>query len=138
MSKYHPLDVRHPSNRNRERNSYLLAPADDSTYELRSLQTTEQAPSRRGDDFRKTDAASSDASTEPTDRPAEPEAKPGNPWGGAAQVVATQGPLSAPKNRKWFPRFILLGIITYVIVQSFDLWDEVTQFITRAIYELGL
>ncbi|WP_323037299.1 hypothetical protein [Pararhodobacter sp.] len=136
MSKYHPLDVRHPSNRDRDRNSYLLAPADHSTYALRAVEKPAQAPSRRGADYRKNipaDPVVETPITVPVARAA-PHNAVGDPWGSPnSPVLPTTG-----ARRNWLPRLLIFGAIAFVILKNFDLMDDVSRFVTDLLYELGL
>jgi|GEM_PF-3122616 len=141
MSNYHPLDVRHPANRNRERNSYLLDPPDASTYALRSLKKTSQAPSRRSDDFDSDDFES--AVDVPVNVPVvdltsaatRPEAAP---WGASTAPTPDSTPAVASRRGISVPKLILFGLVAYVILNKMGLIDEIMRFLTRTGYEMGL
>lgn len=133
MSKYHPLDVRHPANRDRERNNYLLAPPDASSYELRTVARATQAPSRRSADYRTGQRAETDA-------PAPPPAAIADPWGGSGTTTGSTGSPPVSKQRRGFGlgRLIVFGIIAYFILRNTAAWDEIRFFVTRTLYDLGL
>ncbi|MCB1407709.1 MAG: hypothetical protein KDK01_16020 [Rhodobacteraceae bacterium] len=142
MSKYHPLDVRHPANRDRERNNYLLDPPDASSYELRTVERAAQAPSRRSADYR---AGRSPQSDTP---PSAPTAI-ADPWGGsstpapAAQPRTATPPTSASpvtqtRRRGGWGRLIVFAIIAFVILRNTALWDQISFLFTRTLYDLGL
>ncbi|MFN4101900.1 MAG: hypothetical protein ACK4GT_19220 [Pararhodobacter sp.] len=105
MSKYHPLDVRHPSNRENERRSYLLAPLD--------LTLPAATPARPAAESRREAARTSPARTARPDTRTETrtDARTGTgtgPWGKAAQPSAESAPLqsqtfqSAPSQSQTF------------------------------------
>lgn len=133
MSKYHPLDVRHPANRDRERNSYLLAPADEKTYALRNVERAEQAPSRRSADYRsKTTTVVETPITVPTSSSSPVKA----PWGATSSGGIPT--LDTAPRRSWVPKLIAFGVIAYVILNSLNLTDQIGLFVSRTLYELGI
>lgn len=117
MSKYHPLDVRHPSNRDLTRRDYLLDPAP-----VRSA-----AP---------TPARATAARTEKA-RPAG-IAQPAAPWSDSntSRRAATQTAASnVPATRRvesglgalmgFLRSLIIIGIVLIVLAQQTDLLDPV-------------
>lgn len=149
MSKYHPLDVRHPSNRHRERNTYLLDPPNASTYDLRAVTTTEQAPSRRRADYRATtDSPSGNAVSSASDTPiaraasrVSAAATASSPWGGSTDsspAPNTTNPIARSRSASWIPKVFFFAVFTYVVLRNFDIWDDITLFIRRTAFELGL
>ena len=136
MSNYHPLDVRHPANRNRERNSYLLDPPDASTYALRSLRKTTQAPSRRSDDFDSVvDVPVNVPVVDLTSAATRPDAAP---WGASTAPAPDSTPAVASRRGISVPKLILFGLVAYVILNKMGLIDEIMRFLTRTGYEMGL
>jgi len=140
MSKYHPLDVRHPANRDRERNSYLLAPPDDSTYALRAVEKNAQAPSRRSADYRQSQPITEtvvEAQTTASRAPASA------PWGDASTTATPPAPAASPAlpqrpKRSWLPRLVVFGVIAYVVLRNFDVLDDLIRFLTRTASDLGI
>lgn len=139
MSKYHPLDVRHPANRDRERNSYLLAPPDDSTYALRTVEKSAQAPSRRSADYR-SKSQTTVVETPVTVAPSRPSERPATsaPWGGNSTASTQNTALIDTPRRSVLPKLIVFGVVAYVILNNFNLMDEIVRFVTRTVNDLGL
>ncbi|WP_370207544.1 hypothetical protein [Pararhodobacter marinus] len=127
MSKYHPLDVRHPANREyRNRNFLLDAPSQTTQVHSRSRA--------------RADAARATAETDPAPRSTRRSAKPVAPWG---SPVSGAG-VPAPRERSGsglggFLRslFILVVILVIVGTQTNLLDDLIFQLRVWA-YDLGL
>lgn len=139
MSKYHPLDVRHPSNRDRERNNYLLAPPDANSYALRGAAVRTQAPSRRSADYRSATGAAVGAPVTAT-TVSVPPAQAAAPWGSTDRNSPASGPTPSTRSRSpsWVPRLVFFAIFAFVILRSFGVWDQIVLFVTRTAYDLGL
>lgn len=133
MSKYHPLDVRHPDNRDRERNSYLLAPPDDSTYALPGVQAPVQVASRRSADYRRNGSA-----TTTTPPPAPQSTGSADPWGGSGTRAAPAPAATAPRRRSSLPKLLIFAVIAFVILRNTGLWEQLSRFVSRTAFELGL
>lgn len=131
MSKYHPLDVRHPANRSREKNNYLLAPAKASTYALRKLEAIHTDPSRRAADFSRAEPVVAPATTTPP--PATPGAAP-SPWGGGTNELP---PALRRGLRRWL-WWSVLGVIAYGVLSAFGLSDRVGLLIRRIALQWGI
>tara|TARA_R110002073_G_scaffold11397_29_gene52236 strand:- start:683 stop:1315 length:633 start_codon:yes stop_codon:yes gene_type:complete len=157
MSKYHPLDVRHPDNRARERKSFLLDPPSESTYALKPLRELVSAPSRRSRSTARQDTA-----------PAEPQlgaVSPGGndpapraPWGNASgssrdaapaqnvsepptpRLTRRQSPMQQPRKRggRWLWTLIYMSIIAYFLLRNTQLGFQIERFIVGILWDLGL
>ncbi|PVH30407.1 hypothetical protein [Pararhodobacter oceanensis] len=141
MSKYHPLDVRHPSNKHRQRNTYLLAPVDHAAYELQPLQSqSEPAARRRVSSKRKRSETQADSTAQNT-----PAA---TPWGQSNEAAAVQTPAPAStgaappviqKPRKsWLPTLIIFGVIAYAVLRNTSFGRDISFMVMRALYDLGV
>lgn len=127
MSKYHPLDVRHPANRDLERRNYLLEPI---------AQPAPAAPAE------KPARAARRTSPPPAQAPAQVAA---SPWGRpkpsrrGAQPAVTPAPEQAGSGFGGFLRslFIVAVIVTLLATQTNLLDPLLTEIRFRAL-DLGI
>jgi len=119
MSKYHPLDVRHPANRALERRNFLLdPPRADLT----------KPPRPRAE--RRPRAAATTT----------PPAAPAAPWGrnraAASTPASGASPTQAPTRFSFgFSRLILIGVALYLLNRSGaleGLLDTLSQWLDTA------
>jgi len=152
MSKYHPLDVRHPSNKHRQRNSYLLLPSDSDEYALRPLRETQQSESRRPASYSTFSSREADESAQSNGQPRAAK----TPWGRLGNKLAERAapaanaavnthiatpapPLVVPQRRRsWIPRLIFFGFVAYAILRNTAVGEELSRFISSTLYQLGL
>ena len=145
MSKYHPLDVRHPDNRARERKSFLLDPPTDSTYALKPLRELAAAPARRS---QTSEGQDTDAVTQ---QPAQATgATPVAPWGSStdttgstslpARARAPQASRQAPSRRggRWLWTLFYMAIIAFFILRNTELGLQIERFIFGILWDLGV
>ncbi len=123
MSKYHPLDVRHPNNRDLERRNFLLDPPRNAA----SVQTPERdAASRPG--VRKTAPQNATASA--------------TPWGFARRTPPAEaaGVTRPAENRAGRAiRLVFFLIVVAIALQSqTHLLDGLIIWAQQTAYDLGL
>lgn len=120
MSQYHPLDVRHPANRQRESKTYLLDPPSGQAQAARTP-------------FRQSTATPSSSA---------PAATPAAPWGGEAPASQTSrrtvtpppAPVSAPRRGFRWRNLILPAIVLAIVLSQ---QPELRQRILRAISDFA-
>lgn len=116
MSKYHPLDVRHPSNRRYLHKNYLLYPP--APIETRYAQGT---PARRG------------RSLQPSAAPlAEPAAAATAPWGRAPVASVERGLGGLLRT------LFVMGVVVAVIAAQSDLFAPLIRQLRLWAFDLGI
>lgn len=134
MSNYHPLDVRHPSNRRFSNPNYLLDPPAAST----------SAPSRapaaltsRSEAASRSAQSASQAASPPASPPA--SQTPAQIWGRPrAQTTASQ-PTARPQARGSFLRSgMWLLIFAAIIIWQNDYWPQIERWARWTAMDLGL
>jgi hypothetical protein len=116
MSKYHPLDVRHPNNRARESKTYLLDPPSPVT------QTRSRMPRRSTS---ATPEPTATATTGTLSRAARAVAQSGRfatPWGqsqpGSSRPASASSQTPARRSRFNLGRIIFFGVVLLVIARN--------------------
>ena len=138
MSKYHPLDVRHPDNRPYLSKNYLLDPPSmthNSRYDAvepargRATRLAEMvsAPLGRG---QRSNAATS----------ASPEAaQPSAPWGSSQPRPATTATSSRPSRAAGILRTVFfLGIFGFIVLNQTDAFEQITRELRGWFLQMGI
>ncbi|HPD93739.1 MAG: hypothetical protein H6900_08590 [Rhodobacter sp.] len=124
MSKYHPIDIRHPANRKYQHRNYLLDPPPRAATPASG--TTRAAGARTG---------SAPASF------SRKSGQPSGPWGllqGGGSTM--QGSVSQPRKSGLGRIALIVGIfVIYAVLRAQPgLWDQITRQIQQLFYDWGL
>ena len=130
MSKYHPLDVRHPANQQYQNRNFLLDPPSQTTQ----VHSRSRA---RADAARATAAASSGPHPAPSRQTATPVAPWGTP-GTSSGAPATRNERRGSGLGGFMRSLFILVVILVILGTQTHLLDELVLQLRIWAYQLGI
>ena len=131
MSKYHPLDVRHPANRPYLSKNYLLDPPSmthDTRYDAvgPARDTATRRPDVARPPARRRAAAPASG------------AQPVAPWGSTPTPAAAQGASGASRAAGILRTVFFLGVFGFIVLNQTDAFEILTEQLRSWALDLGI